>query len=162
VTRAESIRVATGADLERILPLMRGYYRDDGLEFNETRARGVMARLLGDARLGFVLIAEVEAQTVGYIVLCQSFSLEFGGLDGFLDELFVIREHRGRGIARRLIAAFEREAQLRGLVAVHLEVDRGNETAQRLYESRRYAKRDRYFVMTRELNDDEFIGEPAR
>jgi ribosomal protein S18 acetylase RimI-like enzyme len=151
VKHIESIRVASAADLDRLLPMMRDYYRYDGLEFDLSRARIVMGRLLAEPRLGFVLLAEVGAQPAGYIVLCQSFSLEFGGLDGFLDELFVLPEHRGFGIAQRLIEAFEQEARARGLVAVHLEVDRDNERAQRLYESRRYAKRDRYFVMTREL-----------
>jgi ribosomal protein S18 acetylase RimI-like enzyme len=148
---SESIRIAAPADIDALLPLMSGYYRDDGLDFDAEKARSVMLRLLSQPQWGFVMLAEASGAAVGYIVLCQSFSLEFGGNDGFLDELFVDPAHRGLGIAQRLIDAFEAEARHRGLVAVHLEVDRDNEVAQRVYAARGYEKRDRYFVMSRSL-----------
>jgi ribosomal protein S18 acetylase RimI-like enzyme len=149
--QSETIRMATPSDIDMLIPLMRGYYRDDGLDFDEQSARMAMLRLLSEPQWGFVLLAEIEQVAVGYIVLCQSFSLEFGGNDGYLDELFVDPDFRGRGVAQRLVDALEVQALERGLVAVHLEVDRDNEVAQQLYAARDYDKRDRYFVMSQIL-----------
>jgi ribosomal protein S18 acetylase RimI-like enzyme len=149
--------LAAAADLDRLLPLMRGYYRDDGLTFDELRAKTSMERLLSDATLGFVVLAEVGAQTVGYAAACLSYSLEFGGRDAFLDELFVLPDYRRRGFARQLLREVATAAQRQGVIALHLEVDRDNDMAQRLYTSLGYEKRARYFVMSKTLVDERFL-----
>jgi ribosomal protein S18 acetylase RimI-like enzyme len=145
------IRLATPSDLDALLPLMRGYYRDDGLEFDERHARATLGRLLAEPQWGGVLIAESDSAAIGYIALCIGFSLELGGNDAFLDELFVAKAQRGRGVARLLLDALEAYASERGVRAVHLEVDKDNTGAQRIYNARRYRPRDRYHLLTKVL-----------
>lgn len=149
-----SIRLATPADLPALVALMRGYYRDDHLAFDEARATAVMTRLLHEPQWGFALLHQSfkTAEPVGYVAVCIGFSLELGGCDAYIDELFIASEHRRRGYALQLMTAAAVEAQRRGVVALHLEVDRDNEAAQTLYESLGYTKRDRYFLMTRRLD----------
>jgi len=77
--KQELIRPANTADLHRLLPLMRGYYRVDGLNFDESQARAIMSRLLSEPQWGCAILAEVDDHAVGYIVLCMGFSLELGG-----------------------------------------------------------------------------------
>jgi ribosomal protein S18 acetylase RimI-like enzyme len=148
VTQQEpAIRRATPADLPALLPLMRGYYRDDGLEFAPANERA-MARLLANTQFGRVLLLELGREVIGYLALCTGFSLELGGKDAFVDELFIDIAHRRRGHGARLVRHAASEARSLGVAALHLEVDRENAAAQALYESMGYEKRDRYYVMT--------------
>ena len=145
---AIQIRLARVADLSVLLGLMRGYYRDDGLTFEEEHSRAAMLRLLQEPHWGRVWLADVDSIAVGYVVLSLGFSLELGGNDAYIDEMFVIPEQRGHGYGRALLEFAGTAAGELGVKAVHLEVDRSNESAQRLYASLGYRARDRYFLMT--------------
>jgi ribosomal protein S18 acetylase RimI-like enzyme len=50
-----------------------------------------------------------------------------------IHDLHVMREHRGRGIGRSLLAAVEAEARRLGCAKLTLEVQEHNKTAQALY-----------------------------
>jgi ribosomal protein S18 acetylase RimI-like enzyme len=147
-----SVRLAAPADLPSLLQLMRGYYRDDGLPFDVDRAAAVMSRLLAEPQWGFVLILDLAGSLLGYVAVCIGFSLELGGNDAFIDELFVAPEHRRIGNGRRLLEAAASHAKAVDVRALHLEVDRGNGAACALYGSLGFALRDRYFLMTRSLS----------
>ena len=54
---------------------------------------------------------------------------------GYLDDLFVAAEHRGAGIARRLIAGVQAIAQTQQWPLVRWVTASDNHTAQRLYDS---------------------------
>ena len=95
--------------------------------------------------------SRLGSKPIGYGVLCLGFSLELGCNDAYIDELFVAPEHRGQGLAQRLLDAVEAEARTRNVVAMHLEVVRHNGLAQRVYAARQYRMRDRYCLMTRQL-----------
>jgi ribosomal protein S18 acetylase RimI-like enzyme len=131
---------------------MRGYYRDDGLPFDADRAAAVMSRLLAEPQWGFVLVLDSPGLLLGYVAVCVGFSLELGGNDAFIDEVFVIPEHRCCGYGRELLEAAASQAARIGVRALHLEVDRGNAAARELYASLGFALRDRYFLMTRVLS----------
>ncbi|HEX6048253.1 MAG TPA: GNAT family N-acetyltransferase, partial [Gemmatimonadaceae bacterium] len=89
--------------------------------------------LLADPRLGSVWIAEDGDAAVGHAVLTLCFSMEYGGLRGFIDDLYVRPEARGRGAAAALLAAVRAAAVARGVRALHVEVGPDNHTARRLY-----------------------------
>lgn len=144
------LRSASLAELSVLLPLMRRYYEDDHLSFASANA-DAMARLLDDPRSGRVWFIECEARTAGYVALCFGFSLELGGREAYIDELFVERDLRGRGIARRAMERVLDEARALDVRAVHLEVDATNERALRLYASLGFSARDRYYLMTKTL-----------
>jgi GNAT superfamily N-acetyltransferase len=147
-----SVRIATPADLPSLVQLMRGYYRDDGLPFDVERAAAVMSRLLAQPEWGFVIVLDSAGSLIGYVAVCVGFSLELGGNDAFIDEVFVVPEHRRCGYGRQLLEAAASQATLIGVRALHLEVDRGNAAARELYASLGFALRDRYFLMTRALS----------
>jgi|HigsolmetaAR202D_1030399.scaffolds.fasta_scaffold00343_3 GNAT superfamily N-acetyltransferase len=145
------MRLAEPSDLETILPLMQGYYRDDELRFDAVRAHAAMSRLLAEPQWGRVILIEVGAEAVGYVAVCIGFSLEFGGNDAFIDEVFVQPAHRGRGFARQAMQYAMNAAREWGICALHLEVDRDNLAAKRLYASLGYRPRERYHLMTAAL-----------
>ena len=69
-----SMRLAMPRDLEAILPLMRGYYRDDVLRFDEARARTAMSRLLAEPQWGRVILIEIGTRAIGYVAVCIGFT----------------------------------------------------------------------------------------
>ena len=60
---------------------------------------------------------------IGYIAVCYSYSIEFGGRDAFIDEFYIAAAERGKGIGGRVLKEIATLLQMRGVVAVHLEVD---------------------------------------
>ena len=145
------LHLATVADLEVLLPLMQGYYRDDHLEFDATRQRAALCRLLQEPQWGRVWLIQLQNRPIGYVAVCFGFSLELGGNDAYLDELFVLPEARGQGVARYALQHLSGALAELGICALHLEVDQRNVSAQRLYSALGYLKRERYFLMTRPL-----------
>lgn len=76
---------------------------------------------------------EHGAEPAGFVVLTVSFSMEYGGLRGFVDDLYVRPASRGRGLAARGLDAVRRAAVARGVRALHVEVGPENDAARRLY-----------------------------
>ncbi|MCZ7658080.1 MAG: GNAT family N-acetyltransferase [Xanthobacteraceae bacterium] len=58
----------------------------------------------------------------GYAVLCFGYTVEYGGRDAFVDDIYVAPELRGRGHGAALYAALEAAARASGCRALHLEV----------------------------------------
>lgn len=144
---------ATGADIARLLPVMRAFYQAEHLPWNEPALRRALATLTDGSDQGCLQLIERDGALAGYYVLGLCFSLEFGGRYGLLDELFVLPEHRGSGLARRALAEAEVLCRREGLAALRLEVNDDNERARGLYERVGYRAHPRR-LMTRWLHDD--------
>jgi ribosomal protein S18 acetylase RimI-like enzyme len=59
--------------------------------------------------------------------------MEYGGLRGFIDDLYVEPKMRGRGVGAALLSAARTVAVERGVRALHVEVGPDNHVARRLY-----------------------------
>lgn len=127
------IRPATSSDLEAVLALHRDFFAEDGYPFREEESRANLARLLEEPGLGRVFVMHQDGRVVGYLVLTFGFSLELGGRDGLVDELYVAPAHRGRGLGSRALDAAEAACREEGIRAVHLVVERYKDGAQALY-----------------------------
>jgi ribosomal protein S18 acetylase RimI-like enzyme len=128
-----SFRNATIADLPSILPLMREFYEFEGILYDRDRALRLLTQLLNDSRCGQLVIIEHESKIAGYMVVGFGFSIEFGGRDALLDELFVNPEFRGLGFGSQAIAFAISLCKQAGIEALHLEADHFNERAHDLY-----------------------------
>ncbi len=91
-----------------------------------------MAGLLDTPEYGAVWVLRDAGAIVGYLALCVGYSLELGGRDAFIDEVFVQPAYRGKGHGTRLIEAALETARASGVQAVHLTVERGNRKAAKL------------------------------
>jgi ribosomal protein S18 acetylase RimI-like enzyme len=148
---SEILTAARPADIEALLPFMREYCEFDRLGFDAHRARRAMLALLSDERLGRVWFIEDAGQLCGYLALCYGYSLELGGRDGYVDELYIRVPFRGRGLGTRALEVACEAARADGVVALYLEVRQDNVEAQRYYERMGFERRDRYFLLARRL-----------
>jgi GNAT superfamily N-acetyltransferase len=147
-------RVADRSLVDRLLVLMAEFYAYGDISYDETVARAALQELLADPRLGAVWLVEQGEESVGYAVLAFGFSLELGGRDAILDELYVRERHRGIGVGRRTLAVVEAGCRERGIRALHLEVDETDERAQRFYAKAGFRSRlvdARNYLMTKRL-----------
>jgi ribosomal protein S18 acetylase RimI-like enzyme len=149
---ANVLAPASPGDLPALVPYLRAYAEFDGLPFDEERVRRVMDALLRDPGLGRVAFIVDGARRCGYVALCYGYSLELGGRDAFVDELFIEAGSRNRGLGSRALQQASELACADGIVALHLEVRRDNVEAQRYYARHGFTPRDRYFLLSRRLS----------
>jgi hypothetical protein len=89
-----SFRAATPADVPSLLVLQEAFYRHENYPYAVDRARTAMRQLIGDDSLGRMMVIESENAIVGFMAIVFGFSLEFGGRDAIIGELYV--SHRAR------------------------------------------------------------------
>jgi ribosomal protein S18 acetylase RimI-like enzyme len=128
------VRDASERDLPAVTALLARQLEEHGIALAHDVLERSVRTLLGDARLGHVLVATIDDATGGVAVLSFLFTLEHGGPAAWLDELYVDPALRGRGIGARLVDAALAVARTRGCVALDLEVEAGHDAAERLYE----------------------------
>lgn len=144
------VRRAGPADFAAVRPLVEALHKHEELP-PTPETDHALRRLLGNPRLGRVLLCEEDGRLLGYVVLGFGFSLEFHGTDAFVDELFVREEERDKGVGALLLAEAETECRTVGIHALHLEVAHGNRAAA-LYERQGYKRHERH-LMTKWLHE---------
>lgn len=143
-----TVRRARTADLPALMPLAEAYCAADHHAFDDGRVRGALLPLLDDDTHGMVLVAESESGIVGYAVLTWGYSIESGGVESLLDELYVVEQRRGLGSA--LLGACLDAARAHGARSMFLETEAHNDGARRLYERHGFLAEDSVW-MARDL-----------
>lgn len=145
------LRIASEADLGELLPMVASYHETERINSSPEDRSSALLTLLRDPKVGLAWLIHAGGVSVGYIVLCFCYSIEFGGYDSFIDEFFIEERHRGQGIGTKTLKHIIPELRRQGIRAVSLEVANANETAKQLYLRCGFEPRDRYGVMTRLL-----------
>lgn len=95
-----------------------------------------LARALGGpAPRLFGHVAEREGRVVGFAVWFYSYSTWLGRHGIWLEDLFVLPEHRGLGLGKALLAAIARRCVVEGLGRLEWNVLDWNEPALAFYRS---------------------------
>jgi GNAT superfamily N-acetyltransferase len=129
------IRPTEAADVPIIAELIRGLARFEKMEDEVTMTEERLAEnLFGQRRYAETLLAEEDGTSVGFALFFHNFST-FLGLPGvYLEDLFVVPEHRGRGIGRALLRQLARVARDRGCGRLEWSVLDWNRDAIGFYE----------------------------
>lgn len=98
-----TIRNATAREIPLLVEMMGEFYAESGYALDETWAKAAFAALLGDESYGAAWIVGRDGEPAGYVVLTLRFSMEQGGLEGCIDDLFVRPDARRRGLGRILL-----------------------------------------------------------
>jgi GNAT superfamily N-acetyltransferase len=94
----------------------------------------VMAGLFGARPYAEARIAEVDGQPIGFALFFHTFSTFLARPGLYLEDLFVLPQHRGRGVGRALLAHLAQVAVERGCGRLEWAVLNWNYEAIRLYE----------------------------
>ena len=136
------VRRAGAGDIHELLVLIREFYALDRHEFREHRVRHALVPLLSGDQVGQVWLMDGPpgGSTIGYAVVSWGWSLESGGRDALLDELYV--RERGAGLGRTLLNHAMAAAAAAGARRMFLETERHNRRVRRFYAGLGFATED--------------------
>lgn len=133
---AWSVRHVGEEDLADLLPLMRAYCDFYGVVPSDSELLTLSRALIADPeREGLQLIARDSAgRALGFTTLYWSWSTLSACRKGVLNDLFVVPEARGTGLAEELIEASRARCREHGAAKLGWQTAKDNLRAQRLYE----------------------------
>lgn len=144
-----ALHLAGPEHAERLTALVAAFHAEEGLDLSDAIRDAALLPLLDGIPHGAAYLIGPERAPIGYVVVTFGWSVEFGGIDGFIDEIYLRPAVRGRGIATEVMQALGKTLAEAGMKALHLEVNARNERAVRLYERAGFRKRDHYLLMTK-------------
>jgi GNAT superfamily N-acetyltransferase len=127
------MRLATQQDIPLLLELMTDFYAETGYELDRATAQNAFETLVADSGLGFVWLLEADGKAVGHLVLTLKFAMEYGGLSGCLDDLFVRKAFRNRGLSSAALGELREFCLEHSIRGVTVEVGIENPAAQTVY-----------------------------
>jgi GNAT superfamily N-acetyltransferase len=130
------IRPATPADVPAVAALIRALAEyeklADHVSFDEAK---LADHLFGPRPYAECLIAEHAGEAVGFALFFHNYSTFLGKPGIYLEDLFVLPEHRGRGLGKGLLAAIGELAVQRDCGRIEWSVLDWNTPAIGFYES---------------------------
>jgi ribosomal protein S18 acetylase RimI-like enzyme len=118
-------RRATPADTALLLRLSRDFHIEDGSPL-DTAGEATIAHVAAGEPLAPAYVLEENGAPIGY-------SVENGGTDGFIDDIYLVPEARGRGLGKQAVTLAIEAARAVGIRALLLEVEAPNARAYNLY-----------------------------
>ncbi len=129
------IRAAQPADVPVIADLIRQLAKFEKLENEVVLTEGLLRiGLFGPHPYAETVIAVEDAQPIGFALFFHTFSTFLARPGIYLEDLFVLAEHRGRGVGRALLAHLAHLAVERGCGRLEWAVLNWNQEAIRFYE----------------------------
>ena len=144
-----ALHLAKADDLHHLQKLVAAFHAHEKIEQSEEDRKAALLPLLEGSPHGAAYLIGPQNGPVGYIVVSFGYSVEMGGIDGFIDEFYIRENVRGRGMGGEVLRALMPALADYGVKALHLEVGRGNDAAQRLYSRLGFKAREGYHLMTR-------------
>lgn len=130
------IRVATEADVPLILSLIKDLAKYEKLLDQVVATEAILREsLFGPSPRAEVIIGSVQEIPVGYALFFHSFSTFLGKTGMYIEDLYVRKAHRGKGLGKALLMHVAELARTRGCKRLEWSVLDWNEPAIRFYES---------------------------
>ena len=122
-------------ELPALLEMMREFYAQQHMRFDEAAASRAINKLLQSLEHGQIYFIFRGTDLAGYFALTFCFSLEFHGRFALLDELYLRESFRRQKLGKAVVAFAEELCKKTGARALRLEVGRENGPAQALYRA---------------------------
>ena len=134
------LETAASRDIDQLVELL-GMLFENEEEFapDAAKQRRALEMILADPRVGRVFVAREGARILGMASLLFTVSTAQGGRAALFEDLIVLPEHRGKGIATALLRHVVETARAEGVKRITLLTDRGNKRAQALYRKLGFA-----------------------
>ena len=101
------------------------------------------------AMAALLIVSLTVREAFGDLALTFGWSLEWGGRDAFVDEIYVEPAHRQQSLARAALRGLMEEARAAGVRALHLEAEAGNAAGQALYRAEGFSGSERRLLSRR-------------
>jgi ribosomal protein S18 acetylase RimI-like enzyme len=137
-------------ELPALLEMMREFYSQQEMQFDEAAASRAVTSALNDPGLAQIYLIFRGQELAGYFTLTFCFSLEFHGRFALLDEVYLREQFRRQKLGNAVVAFAEDLCRKAGIKALRLEVGRENQGAQALYRAAGF-KEDKRNLMTKWL-----------
>ena len=141
------IHLAGPEHLEKIEKMVSEYHHMEGIESDEAHRKDALTPLLEGSEHGAIWLIGPQMSPVGYVAVSFGWSIELGGLDGFIDEIWLREAVRGRGMGGEALSELVKALDQAGVKALHLEVS-PESGAARLYKRLGFKERP-HSLMTR-------------
>jgi len=130
------VKVVTQDDLDDLLPLMRGYCDFYGVKPGDGALLQLSRSLLAEPDCeGFQILARDDAgRALGFATVYWSWSTLSASRIAIMNDLFVVPDARGTGVAEVLIQECRVRAGRRGAISLTWQTAKDNLRAQKLYE----------------------------
>jgi GNAT superfamily N-acetyltransferase len=135
-----AIRRAQAADRDSLLRLIQQFCEADRHPYDESRVDPALQPLLDDDTFGQVWIAGDDMTATGYAIVTWSYSLESGGRDCILDEIYSVSQ--SRGIGSELMNVVLDEAARAGARSIFLETESHNRRVREFYRRHGFSAED--------------------
>ena len=146
-----SLHLAAPEDLPKLLPLVAAFHDHQGFATTPEHQHNAILPLLEGSPHGAIWLIGPRRAPVGYVVVSFGWSVEYGGMDAIVDELFVRNAVRKRGMGSDALNGLSKALKEGGIKALHLEADQNDDTLKRFYQRCKFATREGYAYMSREL-----------
>ena len=129
-----------------MLTLVSEFCVTDQHTFDPDRVTRALVPLLEDDAHGVVYLVDNEQ---GYVVITWGYSLESGGREALIDEIYLRR--RGEGLGSKVMDALFDDMAARGVVKMFLETETHNRRARRFYARQGFVEDDSIW-MSRQIS----------
>ncbi|HXB44400.1 MAG TPA: GNAT family N-acetyltransferase [Puia sp.] len=136
------IRAARMEDLDALAHLFDLYRIFYGKASDVEEAKKFLSQRIRDKE-SVIYVADDEKNLLGFTQLYPQFSSTRMKRSWLLNDLFVLKEHRQRGISKLLIERAKNLALKTGAAGILLETDKSNQVGNRLYLSKGFVLNDK-------------------
>lgn len=118
------LHLARPEDLPRLAAMVASHHDETGVKLDDARRAAALVPLLDGSPHGVIYLIGPKNSPVGYIAISFGWSIALGGIEGHIDEFWIRRAVRDRGMGGEALAALMPALRDAGLTALHMEVDR--------------------------------------
>jgi len=109
-----TIRPATAQDRSLLVPMIQAFMAEEGIQVSASAIARNLDAMLDHASAMLWIVLSEDGETIGFMTATQTVGLEFGK-SAELEDLYVIPSQRGKGLARRMVAAALNWAKAQGV-----------------------------------------------
>ena len=143
------IREITKDDKEIFIELEEKFYNSEAVIHPVPKDYIIRTfkEVISDSPYAKAYIIESDSNVAGYSQISLTYSSEVGGLVVLIEELFILDDFRNKGLGSEFLEFIEKEFP--EAKRFRLEVEKDNEGAKRLYETKGFKKLN-YLQMVKE------------
>ncbi len=146
-----ALHIAGPDDLNKLAALVARFHDEHKLDMTDEARLAALKPICDGIPQAVAYLIGPKAAPMGYIILSIGYSVEMGGFDCFVDELFLRPSVRGRGIGTEALLSLSKTMASADVKAMFLEVDAQDTRLVGLYKRIGFKDRERYNLMVKEL-----------